>query len=67
MAKKSSSSELALFAPRYLYGGGWLLVEHGADQHKAYAELLIEHGFENIHCYRDLANHERVTEAQWPE
>jgi len=44
--------------------GGSLLVEHGADQEQAVAELLAAHGWADIRCYRDLAGLPRVTGAR---
>ena len=54
-------------APRFLEGGGWLLLEHGAEQGSQVAGALRARGFVTVRTHRDLAGHERVTEGQWPE
>jgi release factor glutamine methyltransferase len=53
-------------APAHLNAGGWLVLEHGAGQASAVAELLVAHGFSHVRCHSDLAGLPRVTEAQWP-
>jgi release factor glutamine methyltransferase len=53
-------------APRHLEKNGWLLLEHGATQATEVARELVAHGFHHVTSRRDLAGHERVTEAQWP-
>lgn len=50
-------------APAHLDPGGWLLLEHGFDQGEAVRALLQAHGYDRIRTWRDLAGHERVTEA----
>ena len=52
-------------APRYLASGGWLCLEHGADQAVAVRERLVARGYAHVGSHRDLAGHERVTEGQW--
>ena len=44
--------------------GGWLVLEHGADQRAAVAEALVEAGYARVRCHRDLAGHDRVSEGQ---
>ncbi len=51
-------------APDYLELGGWLLLEHGADQASEVARELVARGFRHVRSHRDLAGHERMTEAQ---
>ena len=51
-------------APRHLAPGGWLLFEHGYDQAAAARELLLEAGFVDLICIRDLAGIERVSGGQ---
>jgi release factor glutamine methyltransferase len=51
-------------APEHLEPDGWLLLEHGADQASAVARELVGRGFRSVRSHRDLAGHERVTEAQ---
>ncbi|MFK8047774.1 MAG: peptide chain release factor N(5)-glutamine methyltransferase [Halioglobus sp.] len=48
-------------ASKYLYTGGWLLLEHGYDQGAAVRELFQESGFDGITTREDLAGHERIT------
>ena len=43
---------------------GLLLVEHGAEQPAAVAELLKSHGWSDICCHNDLAGLPRVTVAR---
>ncbi len=45
---------------------GVLVLEHGATQACAVAATLVAAGFARVRCYRDLAGHDRVTEAHWP-
>lgn len=56
---------LAQEAHRALSDGGWLLLEHGADQGEAVAERLWRAGFEAVEHRRDLAGHVRCTGGQW--
>ena len=51
-------------APKHLKRGGWLLLEHGANQAAAVAGELVAHGLRHVRSHRDLAGHERMTEAQ---
>jgi len=52
-------------APEHLKRGAWLLLEHGAAQAQAVARALVARGFTHVRSHRDLAGHERVTEARW--
>ncbi len=52
-------------APNHLRRGGWLLLEHGATQAAGVARELVVHGFSHVRSHRDLAGHERMTEARW--
>ena len=52
-------------APRHLATGGWLCLEHGADQGVAVRQRLVARGYAHVVSHRDLAGHERVTEGQW--
>jgi release factor glutamine methyltransferase len=54
-------------APHHLTRGGWLLLEHGATQAPQVARELVVRGFRHVRSQRDLAGHERMTEAQWGE
>lgn len=58
---------IARAAPVCLEPGGWLVLEHGMDQAAALRAVLVARGFARVRCHRDLAGHERVTEAQWPQ
>lgn len=52
-------------APAHLASGGWLLLEHGYDQHLAVQDLLACAGFQGITTRRDLAGIPRCTGGQW--
>jgi release factor glutamine methyltransferase len=52
-------------APDHLVRGGWLLLEHGAMQAADVTRELDARGFTDIHSHRDLAGHQRMTEARW--
>ncbi len=54
-------------APEHLERGAWLLLEHGAAQGAEVARELLVRGFGHIRSHRDLAGHERMTEARWGE
>jgi release factor glutamine methyltransferase len=54
-------------APTHLARGGWLLLEHGTTQAGEVARELVVRGFRHVRSQRDLAGHERMTEAQWGE
>jgi release factor glutamine methyltransferase len=45
----------------YLEPGGWLLLEHGAEQGRAVRQALNEAGYRDVASRRDLAGHERVS------
>src|SRR5579862_7074490 len=55
---------LARGAAAHLAPGGWLLLEHGADQGPEVRALLVGAGFAHVRSHRDLAGHERMTEGQ---
>lgn len=46
--------------------GGRLLLEHGRDQRERLARLLAALGYRDARCERDLAGHDRMTEARRP-
>ena len=48
-------------APCHLEPGGWLLVEHGADQGRAVRELFRKSGFHEVVTRKDLGGRDRVT------
>ena len=53
-------------AAAHLLPGGWLLLEHGADQGEAVRALLTQAGFTAVETHTDLAGHPRVTLGQTP-
>jgi release factor glutamine methyltransferase len=55
---------LARGALPHLAPGGWLLLEHGADQGQAVRSELVLTGLRSVRSHRDLAGHERMTEGQ---
>ncbi|MBT8080933.1 MAG: peptide chain release factor N(5)-glutamine methyltransferase [Gammaproteobacteria bacterium] len=55
---------LAAACGELLVDGGLLLVEHGAVQAAAVADLLGEHGWTEVACHKDLAGLPRVTAAR---
>jgi release factor glutamine methyltransferase len=57
---------LAAAAPPHLEPGGWLVLEHGATQARELGAALVAAGYARVRCHRDLAGHDRVTEAQRP-
>ncbi|MFM8610631.1 MAG: peptide chain release factor N(5)-glutamine methyltransferase [Burkholderiaceae bacterium] len=52
-------------APAHLQPGGWLLLEHGHDQHSAVAQLLREAGLTDIAHRRDIAGIVRCTGGRY--
>ena len=52
-------------APAWLVRGGWLLLEHGWDQHEAVQALLREAGFDEVQSRQDLAGQPRCTGGRW--
>ncbi|WP_183324745.1 peptide chain release factor N(5)-glutamine methyltransferase [Halomonas cerina] len=48
-------------ARHHLARGGWLLLEHGAEQGAMVGEALAQAGFTEVSCHRDLAGHPRVS------
>lgn len=58
-------TEIISAAPAFLNQNGWLVLEHGNTQADAVQSLLKQTGFTHIQTSRDLAGHDRVTEAQW--
>ncbi len=55
---------IARAAPRHLAHGGWVLLEHAPEQAADVARELVSAGFGHVRSHRDLAGHERVTEAR---
>ena len=46
--------------------GGWLVLEIGADQGAAVAEMLVAAGYEAVEIRPDLAGRDRVAVARLP-
>lgn len=57
---------IAAAAPDHLLPGGWLLLEHGADQGAAVRALCAAR-LEEVQSWRDLAGHERASGGRLPE
>jgi len=51
-------------APKHLFPGGWLAIEHGHRQGPAVEILMREAGLLSIFGYTDLQEHIRVTEGK---
>ena len=58
---------LVASAVSHLAPGGWLLLEHGADQGPAVRALLAGAGLTEVRTVRDLAGLERVSGGRWLE
>lgn len=54
-------SHIAREGRHRLNTGGWLLVEHGADQGAAVRDIFAAHGYDAVETVPDLAGRERVT------
>ncbi len=54
-------------APAHLAAGGWLLFEHGYDQHAACTALLQQAGYREVFSARDLAGILRVSGGRLAE
>ncbi|NND00469.1 MAG: peptide chain release factor N(5)-glutamine methyltransferase [Gammaproteobacteria bacterium] len=52
-------------SPAHLSDSGWLVVEHGFDQHPEVQALFHQRGFVNVSLARDLNDHARCTAGQW--
>ncbi len=60
------SSIIAAASP-HLRPGGWLLIEHGAAQARAVAELFARHHFQNVQSYPDYSGRPRLARGQLRE
>jgi release factor glutamine methyltransferase len=56
--------QLIAAAPGHLHPGGWLVLEHGADQGEAVGALFVAQGWAQVRCHADLAGRPRVSEAR---
>jgi release factor glutamine methyltransferase len=54
-------------APGHLEPGGWLLIEHGYDQHASCVALLQRAGLRDVFSARDLAGILRVSGGRQPQ
>lgn len=54
-------------APRCLRPGGWILLEHGADQGASVRSLLADAGFVQVETRHDLAGLPRCTGGRRPD
>lgn len=54
-------------AHNYIYRQGWLLLEHGPDQHMPLRRLLEAQHYYDITVHQDAAGHDRVTECRFVE
>jgi release factor glutamine methyltransferase len=48
-------------APLHLHPRGWLVLEHGATQAPAVAELMSQHSFASVRTYLDFSGKPRIT------
>jgi len=53
-------------APRHLRPGGWLVLEIGADQGDAVAQLFRDAEFTDVEIRPDLAGHDRIALGRRP-
>ena len=56
---------IASSARACLKPGGWLLLEHGFEQHQRLSEKLQSLGYTSVTGRQDLAGHWRMMQAQW--
>jgi release factor glutamine methyltransferase len=54
-------------AHNYIVRQGWLLLEHGPDQHMPLRRLLEAQHYHEITIHKDAAGHDRVTECRFVE
>lgn len=54
-------------AHNYIVRQGWLLLEHGRDQHMPLRRLLEAQHYHDIAIHKDAAGHDRVTECRFVE
>jgi release factor glutamine methyltransferase len=52
-------------ASAHLNKDGWILIEHGADQENAVADILTATNWQDVRCIRDAAARPRVSQAVW--
>lgn len=54
-------------AHNYIVRQGWLLLEHGADQHVALRRLMEAQHYHDITVHKDAAGRDRITECRFVE
>jgi len=67
-AGKDGLDSIAILArdcPAIIEEDGVLVLEHGAAQKDAVADVLLSYGWERIQCYDDYSGHPRVTSASF--
>lgn len=55
---------IAAAARHHLAEGGWLLLEHGYDQGSAVAQILRNHGYQDVSNAQDIAGIDRVASGR---
>lgn len=61
----SALAHIVAGAPRHLFDGGWLLLEHGHEQGEAVRRLLLQAGFGDVATRGDLAGRPRCSGGRW--
>jgi len=57
--------KICQISPKYLYKGGYLMVEIGYDQAEAVSGLFDENGFKNIEIVKDFGGNDRVVKGYY--
>ncbi|MFK8011839.1 MAG: peptide chain release factor N(5)-glutamine methyltransferase [Marinicellaceae bacterium] len=52
-------------AQSYMKKGGWLILEHGYNQHERVQQHLLANHYKNVKSYKDLAGTPRITTAEF--
>ncbi len=52
-------------AKEHLSEKGWLIIEHGYNQHQEIRRFFKHKGYKNVKTYKDIAENPRITLAQW--
>ena len=68
VAKENGLADIRAIAEQSrhcLKKNSWLLIEHGFQQKQAVEKTLVDTGYANIECVKDLAKLDRLTKAQW--
>lgn len=67
VAKDNGLADIELIISQgrdHLLPGGWLITEHGYQQHEAVQQLFKAYNYTNIHTHHDLSNQPRATRGQ---